>query len=281
MTSITSNARDHGQFQTLSYEVNDGIALIVIDREAARNAINSVMGRELPLLWGRFKSDVAAQVAIITGRGDKAFCTGADLADLPVPEVDPHLLQSIRWSPLQNKVWKPVIAAVNGMAIGGGLHLIADADIVLAAESATFFDTHVAVGLVAGLEPVSLCRRMPLGAVLKMALTGGVERMSAQEALRLGMVDEVVAGKTLLDRARALAKMIQRHSPAALARSKQAIWQAQDSGLHAGLENAWRLIMQHSAHPDFMEGGKAFIERRTPRWRPYSSLNSPDDQDEP
>ena len=256
-------------FTTLNYEVCDGVAVITLQREAQRNAVNSVMSRELPAVWRRFETDAEARVAIVIGSGAKAFCTGADLADLP--ETDGEglygTLASIRWTALQNRVWKPVIVAVNGMAVGGGLHFVADADIVLAAKNATFFDTHVAVGLVAGLEPVSLCRRMPLGAVLRMALVGGDERIDAAQALRLGLVDEVVPADRLLDQARVLAGKIARHSPAALARTKQAIWQAQELGLHAGLENAWRLIMEHNTHPDSREGGQAFLERRAPRWQ--------------
>jgi enoyl-CoA hydratase/carnithine racemase len=264
-------------FTTLGYEVRDRVALITLDRAAQRNAVNSVMSRELPLAWQRFAQDDGALVAIVTGRGDKAFCAGADLADLPETDGAGHYgtLQSIRWTALQNRVWKPVIAAVNGYAVGGGLHFVADADIVLAAQRATFFDTHVAVGLVAGLEPVSLCRRMPIGAVLRMALTGGRERMNAGAALAAGLVDEIVPDAALLDSAFALADNIKVHSPAALARTKQAIWQAQETGLHAGLDNAWRLIMAHNAHPDCAEGGSAFLQKRAPRWQPYSSL--PDD----
>jgi enoyl-CoA hydratase/carnithine racemase len=263
-------------YDTLSYRVEAGIALITLQREAQRNAVNSTMSRELPALWRHFEADAEARVAIVTGSGAKAFCTGADLADLPEtdgegPADDNRYgtLASIRWTSLQNRVGKPVIAAVNGMAVGGGLHFVADADIVLAADSATFFDTHVAVGLVAGLEPVSLCRRMPLGAVLRMALVGGSERIDAAQALRLGLVDEVVPAAQLLERAIALAAKIARHSPAALARTKQAIWQAQELGLHAGLENAWRLIMDHNAHPDSREGGRAFLQGRAPQWAPY------------
>lgn len=260
------------RFETLSYEVCEGVALITLDRPARHNAINSTMSDELPRLWRHFEDDDSARVAILTGSGDKAFCTGADLADPPQLDAGAEraTLASISWTPLQNRVWKPVIAAVNGMAVGGGLHFVADADIVLAADSANFFDTHVAVGLVAGLEPVSLCRRMPLGAVLRMALMGGSERIGAEQALRLGMVEEVTPAVELLERARALAAKIARHSPAALARTKQAIWQAQDLGLHAGLENAWRLIMEHEDHPDRREGGRAFVKRRAPKWAPYT-----------
>ena len=156
------------------------------------------------------------------------------------------------------------------MVVGGGLHFVADADLVLAAEHVTFLDTHVKVGLVAGLEPVALARKMPLEAVLRMTLVGGNERLGATRARDLGLVGEVVPGERLLARAFELAAMIKGHSPAALARSKRAIWEGAERGLAAALENAWGLIMAHNGHPDVEEGARAFLEKRPPRWRPYS-----------
>jgi len=259
-------------FTTLRYELTDGVALITLDRPQAHNAINSVMSRELPLAWERFAADDAARVAIVTGAGERALCAGADIADLPETDGEGRngTLASIRWTSLQNRVWKPVICAVNGMAIGGGLHFVADSDIVIAAEHASFFDTHVKVGLVAGLEPVTLARKIPLEAVLRMTLVGGAERMSAARARELGLVGEVVPGERLLARAFELAAMIGRHSPAALARSKRAIWEGAELGLTAALENAWGLIMEQNAHPDIEEGARAFLDKRPPRWRPFS-----------
>lgn len=263
-------------FETLLYVVDDRVATITLNRPDARNAINSVMSSELPAVWQHFENDDTALVAIITSAGEKAFCTGADLMDLPETdgeEVDGRkwgTLQSIRWTSLQNKVGKPVICAIGGMVVGGGLHFVADSDIVIASESASFLDTHVKVGLVAGLEPVSLLRRMPMGAVMKLMLTGGKYRMSAAEAAATGMIDEVVPADQLMTRARALADMIKDHSPAALARTKQAIWEANDMGLNEGLENAWKHIMAQNTHPDIEEGGRAFVEKRAPNWQPYS-----------
>ena len=262
-------------FTTLRYEVSDGVALITLDRPQAHNAINSVMSRELPLAWGRFAADDAALVAIVTGAGERALCAGADLADLPETDGEGRngTLASIRWTSLQNGVWKPVICAVNGMAIGGGLHFVADSDIVIAAEHASFFDTHVKVGLVAGLEPVTLARKMPLEAVLRMTLVGGNERIGAARALALGLVGEVVPGERLLARAFEVAAMIKGHSPAALARSKRAIWEGADMGLQAAMRNAWELIMRQNDHPDVEEGARAFLDRRAPRWRPFSECH--------
>jgi enoyl-CoA hydratase/carnithine racemase len=255
-------------YETLSYEVEDGVAILTLDRPERFNALNSAMDRELPLAWRHFETDPSAQVAIVTGRGPKAFCVGADLADAPRQE-GPSSLETIRWSSLQNQVWKPVIAAINGMVSGGGLHFVADSDIVLAADTATFFDSHVAVGLASVMEPICLARRMPLGAVLRLALLGGAERLSAADAHRLGMIDELVVPDQLMGRARALANMIKRHSPSALRHTKQAIWEAQELGLTEALRASFRHIDAQMQHPDAQEGGRAFLERRAPRWQPY------------
>lgn len=264
-------------YETVSYEVKDGVAIITLNRPQQRNAVNSTMSRELPLVWQQFNKDTSAVVAILTGAGDKALSTGADLADLPETDGEPDAdgrkwgtLSSIKWTSLQNRIWKPVICAVNGMVVGGGLHFVADSDIVIAADSATFFDTHVKVGLVAGLEPVSLARKMPFEAVMRMALTGGNERMSAQRAYELGMVSEIVPAAELMQRAMALADLIKVNSPVALARTKKSLWEAKEMGLHKALGNAWNYIMDQNTHPDIAEGGKAFLERRNPQWKPYA-----------
>jgi len=259
-------------YETLSYEREEGVATITLQRPEMRNAVNSVMNRELPEIWRHFEEDDEAVVAIVTGSGDKAFCTGADLSDMPQTDREGReaTIRSIRWSSLQNDVWKPVICAVNGTTVGGGLHFVADSDIVLAADTATFFDTHVKVGLVAGLEPVCLARRMPMEAVLRMMLVGGGERMSADRAHELGMVGEVLPAAELMDRAREVAGMIQGNSPAAMMRTKQAIWRGADSGLREANLQGWELMMAQRDHPDIQEGRKAFLEKRPPQWRPYS-----------
>jgi enoyl-CoA hydratase/carnithine racemase len=260
-------------FETLEYSVSEGVALIRLNRESRHNAINAQMSRELPLLWQHFKHDSEAVVAIVTGAGEKAFCTGADIADLPELDMSTPAAAktSMGWTPLQNEVWKPVICAVNGMVIGGGLHFVADSDIVLAADSATFFDTHVNVGLVSGLEPVGLARRMPLEAVLRMALVGGKDRMNAERALQCGLVGEVVPKQALMDRAFELARYIAVNSPAAMAASKKSIWAAKQHSLNEALLLAWQQIIEHNITADYEEGGRAFLEKRAPRWQPYKA----------
>lgn len=256
-------------FETLTYERRENVSLITLNRPARHNAVNSVMHRELPQVWAHFADDDQALVAIVTGAGERAFCSGADVGDLPV-QPDDASLEAFRWTSLQNRVAKPVICAVNGMAIGGGLHFVADSDIVIASEDATFFDTHVKVGMVAGLEPVSLSRRMPMEAVLRMMLVGGEERITARRMMDLGAVGEVTAPAALLPRAFEVAAMIARHSPAAIARTKRAIWDAAELPLHEGLRNGWRLLTEHTRHADYAEGVAALNERRRPVWRPPS-----------
>jgi len=264
------------EFETLLYEVDDGVATITLNRPERHNAITRVMALELRQAWESLKTDPAVVCAILTGAGDKALCTGMDVADVasgaavgdgPSDEEDPPWLHM---TAIQNRCWKPVITAVNGMVNAGGLHFIADSDLTVCADHATFFDTHVRVGLIAGLEPVGLARRIPLEAVLRMALLGGSERVTAAQALQLGLVGEVVPAADLMRRARELAGLIRQHSPTALARSKQVIWGSLELGLHEALRDTWSVIRHHVDCPDLREGSLAFVEKRKPRWAPYT-----------
>ena len=263
-------------FETLLYDVEDGVATISLNRPDKYNAFNTQMADELRTAWNEVKTSPDVVCAIVTGAGERAFCTGMDVADVASGDAKGTGTLSRDDAPwnhltaIQNRCWKPVITAVNGMVNGGGLHFIADSDLIVCAEHVTFFDTHVKVGLIAGLEPVGLVRRIPLEAVLRMALLGGSERMTASQALELGLVGEVVPKEQLLPRARELAAMISQHSPTALARTKQTIWESLDRGLDDALANTWQAIGDHVAHPDLGEGAKAFVEKRKPRWAPYT-----------
>ena len=263
-------------FETLLYDVEDGVATITLNRPDKYNAFNTQMADELRTVWEQVKTSPDVVCAIVTGSGERAFCTGMDVADVASGDAKGTGTLSREEAPwnhltaVQNRCWKPVITAVNGMVNGGGLHFIADSDLIVCAEHATFFDTHVKVGLIAGLEPVGLVRRIPLEAVLRMALLGGSERMTAHQALELGLVGEVVPKDQVLARARELAGMISQHSPTALARTKQTIWESLDRGLDDALANTWQAISDHVAHPDLGEGSQAFVEKRKPRWAPYT-----------
>ena len=259
---------------SIRYEQRGRIALLTLDRPERHNALTFPMMRELAAAWDEIKRDDGIACAIVTGAGEKAFCTGMDLSGISAADAevlgatDSALRESpvFKLTALQNRCWKPVITAVNGMVCGGGFHFLADSDLILSVDTATFFDNHVAVGLVAGLEPVGLARRIPLEQVFRLALLGGSERMDAPAALACGLVGEVLPRERLLERAFELAEKIGRHSLTALMRTKRAIWESLDGGLQPGLEATWRIIAEHQAHPDSREGAKAFAEGRAPAW---------------
>jgi enoyl-CoA hydratase/carnithine racemase len=156
---------------------------------------------------------------------------GIEMTDNPWSQLDPGL----QLSPKQNQVWKPVVCAVHGMAAGGAFYWINESDIIICSEDAQFFDPHVTYGMTAALEPIGLTRRMPLGDVLRVALLGLDERMSATRALQVGLVTEVVPRADLWERARALALIVAAKPPAAIQGTVKAIWQSLDLGRNQAL----------------------------------------------
>lgn len=258
------------------FEKRDGVATLTLDHPKARNAFDYEMTQELRRRWAEISADPEIVCAIVTATGEKAFCVGWDVTSTAdgksqhfakAPRLEAPYCQM---TALQNRCWKPVITAVNGMCAGGGLHFVADSDITIAADTATFFDPHCEVGMISGYEPVGLARKIPLDAVFRMVLLGSAERMSAERAKEIGLIGEIVPQAQLMDRAYELAAIIARQSPAALARTKRTIWQSLDHGLEEGLAVAWRELAVHSDHPDMVEGPKAFLEKRAPKWAPYS-----------
>jgi enoyl-CoA hydratase/carnithine racemase len=221
--------------------------------------------------WADLRDDPAVRVIVVTGAGDRHFCTGVDVMEVAATGTttagDGRAHDEIVWSPLHNGVWKPVICAVNGLVAGGGLHFVADADIVVAAEHAALMDTHTSVGMVGAVENVGLARRMPLGSALRMTLMGRHYRMTAERAHQLGLVDEVVPSGEALASALEMARAIALNSPRAVALSKQAIWDSLGMSPADAAEHAWALARLHWRHPDFIEGPRAFAEKRSPAWQ--------------
>lgn len=266
------------RYDTLLYEKHDRSAVLTLNRPERHNAFNLRMIEELADAWRSIKSDSAVVSVVVTGAGEKAFCTGMDLHEVAAGDSDAKARLRREQSPffqltaLQHRCWKPVITALNGMVVGGGLHFVIDSELVICAEHATIRDTHVRAGLVAGIEPVTLARRIPLEQVFRLALLGGDEVMSAQQALQYGLVGEVLPAEQLMPRALQLAHRIGRHSPTALARTKKAIWNSLDQGLDAALTSTWNDILEHNDHPDIKEGARAFVEKREPRWQPLGDL---------
>jgi enoyl-CoA hydratase/carnithine racemase len=256
------------------YERENQIATITINRPDRGNALAPHMQRIFRAIWEEVRDDPDIRVAIVTAAGEKHFCTGFDVATAGDEDAEAvfnnrPLGEAVHWSPHQNRVWKPVICAVNGLCVGGGLHFVVDADIVVASEKAAFMDTHVNVGMVGALENIGLARRLPLGSALRMTLMGRRYRMPASRAYELGLVDELAADAAgVLKTAREMAEHMLENSPQAMALSKQAVWGSLGQGYSAALEQAWALLRLHWSHPDFIEGPKAFGEKRAPRWNP-------------
>jgi enoyl-CoA hydratase/carnithine racemase len=258
------------EFQTVIYEKRDRVATITLNRPQRLNAFDSVMRAELPQVWRDVAADPEVWVAIVTAAGERAFCTGVDVREAAqggVFEESSNVTEaSMEVTAIQAKVWKPVITAVNGICAGGGLHFVADSDIVICSENATFFDPHVDAGQVSALEPIGLTRRMPFEAVMRMVILGGRERLTAERAYQLGLVSEVVPQERLLPRARELAELVLQGSPATIAASKRAVWEGLDYGLHEAYRNGFKYLRAHWSHPDNKEGPQAFAERRKPQW---------------
>ncbi len=264
-----------GPLRGLRYQRrDDGIALLTLDRPERGNALAPHMQPIVRAVWEEVRDDPTIRVAVVSAAGDRHFCTGFDVAEAEGDEAgdvfdNRPLAEAVHWSPHQNRVWKPVICAVQGLCVGGGLHFVVDADIVVASRNATFMDSHVNVGMVGALENVGLAKRLPLGTALRMTLQGRDFRLSAERAFQLGLVDELVdTPADALPAALEIAQSMLANSPQAMALSKQAIWASLEQGYGAALEQAWSLLRLHWGHPDFREGPRAFGDKREPRWNP-------------
>lgn len=254
----------------MRYEKRGHVAILTLARPERGNALSRRMRGPMRAVWKDVRDDSAIRAVIITGEGEKHFCTGADVnevADTGTTSAgDGRARDEIAWSPLANNIWKPVICALNGLVIGGGLHFVADSDIVIAADHVELMDTHTTVGMVGAIENVGLTHRLPLGAVLRMTLMGRHYRMTAQRAHQLGLVDELCTSQSLLPTALEMAGMIAENSPRAVSLSKQGIWSSLGRDREGAEEYAWALARLHWKHPDFTEGPRAFAERRSPQW---------------
>jgi len=223
--------------------------------------------------WIELDQDPAVRVIVHTGEG-RAFQTGVDVQEIASDGVGmDRYRQSVEdfdlhFTAWHQKVWKPVITAVNGICAGGGFHWIADADIVIAASDAQFFDPHVSVGQVVSLEAIGLIRKMPAEAVMRMAFVGRYERMSAPRALELGMISQIVdPPDQLRAEAQALAEKIAQNSPAAMAATKRALWGALEHGLTDACKAGADELTGMWGHPDQTEGPLAWAEKRDPEWQ--------------
>ncbi len=256
----------------LKLERHGPVGWLINNRPEQLNAMSAHMRDEFAVAWKELDADPAVRVIVHTGEG-RAFQTGVDVTELASDGVGMERYREsvekwdLHFTAWHQQVRKPVITAVNGICAGGGFHWIADADIVIAASDAQFFDPHVSVGQVVAIEAIGLARKIPFEAVMRMALVGRHERMPAQRALELGMISQIVdPPERLRDEAQALAEKIAKNSPAAMRATKKALWGALEHGLTDACRAGAKELTSMWGHPDQEEGPRAFAEKREARW---------------
>jgi enoyl-CoA hydratase/carnithine racemase len=226
-------------YQTILYETSDDrVATITLNRPKLLNAFDRQMCEEMRDAWRAVKDDPAVHAVVLRAAGDRAFCAGLDTkkpygqpADVWNHE-DPGELLSPKWQ----QVWKPVVCAVHGICTAGAFYFLNEADIVICSADATFFDSHVTYGMVSALEPVGLMRKVGLAETLRIALSGNDERVTADTALRIGLVTETVARDALWSRAHEIAAGIARKPSAATQGTVRAIWESLDRPYRAAMQ---------------------------------------------
>src|SRR6478672_8664564 len=227
-------------FETIQLVVDpvDHVAAITLNRPGALNSFNRTMCDEMAEAWRIVKLDDSVNAVVLRAAGDRAFSAGLDIKT-PYRQPanvwnheDPGELLSPKWQ----KMWKPVVCAVQGMCTAGAFYFVNESDVVICSTEATFFDSHVSAGLVCALEPVGLMRKIGLGETLRIALTGNDERVSAQTALRIGLVTEVVDTDALWARAHDIATLIAAHPTSATQGTVKAIWESLDKPYRAALD---------------------------------------------
>lgn len=232
-------------YNTILFDVADKVATVTINRPEALNAFTLEMCEEFDQLWKRVNSDDGIHAVVIRAADGRAFCTGADVkAGISADQsTNPFYVKDPGdyFGPRSNKCWKPVIVAVHGLCCAGAFYFLNQADFVICSDDAQFFDPHVSYGMVCGVEPVGMSYRVPLQEVLRISLMGGDERVSAETALRINLVTEVVAKDQLWARAHELAAKIAAKPPSATQNTVRAIWEGLDMPRDAALNHALRL----------------------------------------
>ena len=267
------------ELETLLYDQTDGVAWVTLNRPDALNAFDSTMQRELRELWFRLRTDDDVRCVVLTGAGDKAFSTGLDRESIgSIEDLPPGKLPGYHtpWDfddpgksvcPKTNDLWKPVIAAVNGMACGGAFYILGEVDFIIAADHATFFDPHVTYGMPAAFEPIFLLHKMPFGEVMRLSLLGAHERMSAQRAYEIGFVSEVVPAEELRDRTEWAARAIADQPALAVTGTLRAIWTGLELSRRQALDHAFLFTNIGTDRSLLVEGQERFSTGKRIDWR--------------
>ncbi|MBI2830224.1 MAG: enoyl-CoA hydratase/isomerase family protein [Chloroflexi bacterium] len=244
------------------------IAYFTINRPEALNSMNMEGTRQFTDALLAFRDDPELWVGIITGAGEKAFCSGADIKDV-LPFMKEHRHESWAFPPTIMRgleLWKPLIAAINGYALGGGLEIALACDIRIASENARLGTPEVALSMIPGWGGTQrLPRTIPWCKAAELLLIG--KPVDAQEAYRIGLVNKVVPLADLMKTAREYADAICANGPLAVQAAKQAMYKGYDLTLEDGLRLESTLVARVIATEDFAEGTAAFVERRKPQFK--------------
>jgi enoyl-CoA hydratase/carnithine racemase len=269
------------EYETLIVTLDEGVATVALNRPEVRNAISEVMQRELRDVWTKFRYDDDVRCIVLTGEG-KAFCTGIDRGEAvsedntdamaegnfpgyPTPWVYDDPGRDV--GPKSCDLWKPVIAAVNGMACGGAFYMLGETEFLIAADDATFFDPHVTYGMTAAYEPTHMLTKMPFPEIMRVSLMGAHERMSAERAREIGLVTEVVPLAELRERAAYVAKVIADSPPLVVQGTLRALWTAREVSRSQAIELMSLYIRVGSDSDAFKAGQDRFASGQRVEWQ--------------
>ena len=260
---------DPSSYETISVEIKNNVGIVTLNRPEVLHAFNEVMRAEIKGTWRAFRKIDEVHSILLTASGDKAFCVGIDRSgEMTALEDSENLFGTSNnfmyddpgddLGPKSCDLWKPIVCAVNGMCCGGAFYFLSECDVILASDNATFFDPHVTYGMPAVYEPIKMTQRMPLGEILRLTLLGNHERLSADTALRIGLISEVTSIDQLHETAVWIAEAIASQPPIAVQASLRAIWAANDLGRLNALSLAPSILTAGMSKSAMQEGQKAF-----------------------
>jgi enoyl-CoA hydratase/carnithine racemase len=255
-------------YETILYTVDEQVATVTLNRPDVHNAQNDTLRREMYDVFAALSTEDGVKAVVVTGAGERAFSAGADIREFVASATPTELRERrkrIEYRAMMDRCPQPIIAAINGFALGGGLELALACDIRIAAENATLGLTEINLAIIPGGGGTQrLPRLIGRGKALEMILTGA--RIPAAEALRLGLVERVVPTGEALKAATELARTIAEKAPIALRYAKEAVVKGLGMSLEDGLRLEGDLSTLLRTTDDRVEGAKAFLEKRKPRW---------------